>query len=153
MDKQTGIGFGTLIVAGGIALCCLGGVVNACTPEGGVGPVDASVTPSPDQTGRPPRTSDTSSTEASESSPPRDDPAESGPADDDRDPDPDPEPEPEPSDHREPDPEPSEEPDDGDAPYYENCAAVRAAGAAPLYAGDPGYRPGLDRDKDGVACE
>jgi len=37
--------------------------------------------------------------------------------------------------------------------YYANCAAARAAGAAPIYEGDPGYRPGLDRDRDGVACE
>ena len=37
--------------------------------------------------------------------------------------------------------------------YYANCTAVRAAGAAPLFAGQPGYRPGLDRDGDGVACE
>ncbi|WP_228805459.1 excalibur calcium-binding domain-containing protein [Nocardia higoensis] len=37
--------------------------------------------------------------------------------------------------------------------YYKNCAAARAAGAAPLYAGEPGYRSGLDRDGDGVACE
>ena len=37
--------------------------------------------------------------------------------------------------------------------YYESCAAVRAAGKAPLYQGQPGYRPGLDRDGDGVACE
>jgi hypothetical protein len=37
--------------------------------------------------------------------------------------------------------------------YYSNCAAARAAGAAPLRRGDPGYRPGLDRDGDGVACE
>lgn len=37
--------------------------------------------------------------------------------------------------------------------YYPNCAAVRAAGAAPLRVGDPGYRSGLDRDRDGVACE
>lgn len=37
--------------------------------------------------------------------------------------------------------------------YYPNCAAVRAAGKAPLHAGQPGYRPGLDRDNDGVACE
>ncbi len=37
--------------------------------------------------------------------------------------------------------------------YYANCAAVRAAGAAPLYEGDPGYRSQLDRDHDGVACE
>ncbi|ERJ47216.1 hypothetical protein N579_00520 [Corynebacterium pseudodiphtheriticum 090104] len=37
--------------------------------------------------------------------------------------------------------------------YFQNCAAARAAGAAPLHAGDPGYRSQLDRDKDGVACE
>jgi hypothetical protein len=37
--------------------------------------------------------------------------------------------------------------------YYANCAAARAAGAAPLHTGDPGYRAGLDRDHDGVACE
>lgn len=37
--------------------------------------------------------------------------------------------------------------------YYANCDAVRAAGAAPLYSGQPGYRPALDRDKNGVACE
>lgn len=37
--------------------------------------------------------------------------------------------------------------------YYKNCAAVRAAGKAPLHRGDPGYRPELDRDNDGIACE
>lgn len=37
--------------------------------------------------------------------------------------------------------------------YYENCAAVRAAGAAPIYAGQPGYSKKLDRDGDGVGCE
>lgn len=37
--------------------------------------------------------------------------------------------------------------------YYKNCAAARAAGAAPLYVGEPGYRPKMDRDNDGVACE
>lgn len=38
--------------------------------------------------------------------------------------------------------------------HYANCDAVRAAGAAPLYAGQPGYEtPRLDRDGDGVACE
>ncbi|MFC6359788.1 excalibur calcium-binding domain-containing protein [Luteococcus peritonei] len=37
--------------------------------------------------------------------------------------------------------------------YYKNCAAARAAGVAPLHRGDPGYRAGLDRDDDGVACE
>ncbi len=37
--------------------------------------------------------------------------------------------------------------------YYANCSAVRAAGAAPLYSWQPGYRPALDGDSDGVACE
>ena len=37
--------------------------------------------------------------------------------------------------------------------YYANCKEARAAGAAPLHRGDPGYRAGLDRDDDGIACE
>jgi hypothetical protein len=37
--------------------------------------------------------------------------------------------------------------------YYANCAAARAAGVAPIMSGAPGYRPGLDRDGDGIACE
>ncbi|MEW1810425.1 DUF1524 domain-containing protein [Pseudarthrobacter phenanthrenivorans] len=37
--------------------------------------------------------------------------------------------------------------------YYANCTEAAAAGAAPLYAGNPGYRQGLDGDGDGVACE
>ena len=37
--------------------------------------------------------------------------------------------------------------------YFANCAAARAAGATPLYAGQPGYRPEMDGDRDGVACE
>ncbi|MFE9776423.1 excalibur calcium-binding domain-containing protein [Streptomyces sp. NPDC005931] len=37
--------------------------------------------------------------------------------------------------------------------YYDNCDEARAAGDAPLHAGDPGYGPHLDRDGDGVACE
>lgn len=36
---------------------------------------------------------------------------------------------------------------------YANCSAVRAAGAAPIYSGDPGYSRKLDRDGDGVGCE
>jgi hypothetical protein len=36
---------------------------------------------------------------------------------------------------------------------FENCAAARAAGAAPVHRGDPGYGPNLDGDGDGVACE
>ncbi|QOD04297.1 excalibur calcium-binding domain-containing protein [Pseudarthrobacter sp. BIM B-2242] len=39
------------------------------------------------------------------------------------------------------------------AAYYANCAAAKAAGAAPLYRGQPGYRAGMDGDSDGVACE
>ncbi len=41
----------------------------------------------------------------------------------------------------------------GDTVYYKNCAAARAAGAAPIKSGEPGYRPELDRDKDGTACD
>ncbi len=37
--------------------------------------------------------------------------------------------------------------------YYKNCSQVRAAGAAPIYGGDPGYARHLDRDGDGVGCE
>jgi hypothetical protein len=36
--------------------------------------------------------------------------------------------------------------------YYPDCDAARDAGATPLRRGDPGYRPPLDRDGDGVAC-
>lgn len=37
--------------------------------------------------------------------------------------------------------------------YYKNCAAARAAGAAPVYRGQPGYASHLDRDNDGIGCE
>lgn len=37
--------------------------------------------------------------------------------------------------------------------YYANCSAARRARVTPLYAGEAGYRTGLDRDGDGVACE
>lgn len=36
---------------------------------------------------------------------------------------------------------------------YPDCAAAVAAGAAPIPRGRPGYRTGLDRDLDGVACD
>jgi hypothetical protein len=36
---------------------------------------------------------------------------------------------------------------------YPNCAAARAAGAAPMRRGEPGYLERLDGDGDGVACE
>jgi micrococcal nuclease len=36
---------------------------------------------------------------------------------------------------------------------FKNCDAARAAGAAPVHRGDPGYAPKLDRDGDGVGCE
>lgn len=36
---------------------------------------------------------------------------------------------------------------------FRNCTAARAAGAAPVHAGDPGYGPHLDRDGDGIGCE
>ena len=36
---------------------------------------------------------------------------------------------------------------------YSNCTEARAAGAAPIHRGEPGYASKLDRDNDGVACE
>jgi hypothetical protein len=36
---------------------------------------------------------------------------------------------------------------------YANCAAARAAGAAPVRRGEPGYGAHLDRDNDGIGCE
>ena len=36
---------------------------------------------------------------------------------------------------------------------FRNCSAARAAGAAPVRVGDPGYGAHLDRDGDGVGCE
>jgi hypothetical protein len=37
--------------------------------------------------------------------------------------------------------------------YYPNCKAAWAAGAAPIYRGQPGYRDAMDGDDDGIACE
>lgn len=36
---------------------------------------------------------------------------------------------------------------------FSNCAAARAAGAAPVRIGEAGYSPRLDRDGDGIGCE
>jgi len=36
---------------------------------------------------------------------------------------------------------------------FANCAEARAAGAAPVRRGEPGYGPHLDRDNDGIGCE
>lgn len=40
-----------------------------------------------------------------------------------------------------------------DSVYYAGCNDVRAAGKAPLLAGQPGYRSEMDGNGDGVACE
>lgn len=85
------------------------------------------------------------------------------PSDASDEPSPDPEPtteEPEPA-PEEPAAEPAEEPaapapapEPAPAPvHFSSCKQAREAGAAPLYRGDPGYNPKLDRDNDGVACE
>ncbi len=37
--------------------------------------------------------------------------------------------------------------------YYPNCSAARASGAAPVFAGEPGYRGALDPEGDGVGCD
>jgi hypothetical protein len=36
---------------------------------------------------------------------------------------------------------------------FANCSQARAAGAAPVRVGHPGYGRHLDRDGDGVGCE
>lgn len=52
----------------------------------------------------------------------------------------------------EPTPQPRQEGSSGSV-YYRSCREARAAGAAPIRQGQPGYRVGLDGDRDGVACE
>jgi len=42
-------------------------------------------------------------------------------------------------------------PQEGD--YWRGCDEARAAGTAPIYRGEPGYREGMDGDNDGIACE
>lgn len=37
--------------------------------------------------------------------------------------------------------------------YYDNCNEAWEKGAAPIAKGQPGYRKGLDRNSDGIACE
>jgi hypothetical protein len=36
---------------------------------------------------------------------------------------------------------------------FRSCDAARAAGAAPMRRGQPGYSSHLDADGDGIACE
>ena len=43
------------------------------------------------------------------------------------------------------------EPQAGDV--WRGCDDARAAGTAPIHAGEPGYREGMDGDGDGIACE
>ena len=52
-----------------------------------------------------------------------------------------------------PAPAPAPEPKPAASGVFKNCAAARAAGAAPIHAGEPGWGPHLDRDGDGVGCE
>jgi Skp family chaperone for outer membrane proteins len=37
--------------------------------------------------------------------------------------------------------------------WFENCKAARRAGAAPIPQGHSGYRPALDKNGNGLACE
>ena len=49
---------------------------------------------------------------------------------------------------------PSPAPTTGSSVYYKNCAEACADdGVAPIYRGQPGHRPGLGCDGDGIACE
>ncbi|MEL7977573.1 DUF1524 domain-containing protein [Isoptericola sp. F-RaC21] len=45
------------------------------------------------------------------------------------------------------------DPTDGGQTPFASCAEARAAGAAPVRRGDPGYSSRLDGDGDGVGCE
>ncbi|MCE7009497.1 excalibur calcium-binding domain-containing protein [Kibdelosporangium philippinense] len=38
-------------------------------------------------------------------------------------------------------------------PFFPDCETAKMLGKAPIRRGEPGYREGLDRDRDGVACE
>ena len=49
--------------------------------------------------------------------------------------------------------EDTEQPKAASAASYDSCAQAKAAGAAPLHVGEPGYSRKFDRDDDGVACE
>ena len=74
-------------------------------------------------------------------------------------PGPQPAPRPQPRPEPRPQPQPAAEKSDDDedsgggSAYYKNCKAARAAGAAPVRRGEPGYGSHLDRDGDGVGCE
>ncbi|WP_184059911.1 excalibur calcium-binding domain-containing protein [Sphingomonas aerophila] len=37
--------------------------------------------------------------------------------------------------------------------HWSGCNDARAVGTAPIYEGEPGYRPEMDGDSDGIACE
>ncbi|MEW2417569.1 excalibur calcium-binding domain-containing protein [Streptomyces sp. NPDC046866] len=41
----------------------------------------------------------------------------------------------------------------GGSVSFKSCAEARAAGAAPMRRGEPGYSRSLDRDNDGIACD
>ena len=71
----------------------------------------------------------------------QDEPAQNEPAQD------------EPAQPEEPAQRPQQDPKKSASTYYANCTEAKAAGAAPMYEGDPGYRSGLDRDHDGIACD
>jgi hypothetical protein len=72
-------------------------------------------------------------------------------------PQPAPRPQPRPQPRPEPQPAAEDREDDedsgGGSVYYKNCDAARAAGAAPVRRGEPGYASHLDRNGDGVGCE
>lgn len=50
-------------------------------------------------------------------------------------------------------PKSQDRPKQGSSTPYANCTAARAAGAAPVMQGEPGFGPHLDRDNDGIGCE
>lgn len=37
--------------------------------------------------------------------------------------------------------------------YFKSCKEAKSKGYSNIKKGEPGYRPGLDRDNDGIACD
>lgn len=165
------------VLAGGAAVAVLLGSIMAAQHQQGAQQELAGSASSAETSGRSPapRVADERSVERSTPTPaptPDVPPPTPEPA---PEPEPEPAPEPQPAPEPEPVPEPvavpppappAPEPPQPVAPApapqaappapsvsFKNCTEARNAGAAPVYRGDPGYAPHLDRDNDGIGCE
>lgn len=131
-----------------LAVCQFASVGSACagvpTTATPTIPPPPPATVAPQAPAREPAVTDPPATD-----PPEEDPPETAPPETDP-----PETDPPETDPPEPvQPQPLVPQTSGGSVYYDNCTEARAAGAAPIYRGDPGYRPKLDGNNNGVACE